>query len=175
MYSTCVTCGREPPPPAPSAAVNAWFVRRLSSLRYLLFSPGSRRPSFFPFGGKCVGKAVEMASNMPLPIPPRTPTPPSDDATGQYATHLDSGVPIDRDSLSPLKDTFPRSATLESGSQDRLSPTKASFNLDPRSADPTTAMQNGASDTTPAGPFNFNTTVMAKGPVVKSVRSTKLP
>lgn len=136
------------------------------------FLPGLVTTSFFLFGGKCVGKVVEMASNMPLPIPPRTPTPPSDDATSQYATQLDE-VPVDRDALSPLKDTFPKSATFESGSQDRLSPTKASFNLDPRSADPTTAMQNGSSDTTPAGPFNFNTTVMAKGPVVKSVRSTK--
>lgn len=169
MYSTC---GREPPPPP---LPPPWAPGLSGAYHHFVisFSPRARDdPHAFLFGGKCVGKAVEMASNMPLPIPPRTPTPPSDDATDQYATQVDA-VPIDRDSLSPLKDTFPKSATLESGSQDRLSPTKPSFNLDPRSADPTTAMQNGSSDSTPAGPFNFNTTVMAKGPVVKSVRSFK--
>lgn len=118
-----------------------------------------------------------MAPTLPIPIPPRTPTPPSDDVAPQDATQFDTGVAIDRDSLSPLKDAFPKSASLESGSSgslDRLSPTKASFNLRPRLADSARPTRNGSSDSTPADPFNFDTTVMAKGPVIKSVRSMGL-
>lgn len=107
-----------------------------------------------------------MASSMPLPIPPRTPTPPSDDGAYRYAPRSTPGVPIDRDALSPLRDTFPRSIALDTESQDRLSPIKTTFNLSPGAADG----KNGSADATPAGPFNFDTTVMAKGPVVKSVR-----
>lgn len=109
-----------------------------------------------------------MASNLPLPIPPRTPTPPSDEAADYYAAQINSGVAVDRDALSPLRDTFPRRVSLDPGNGDRLSPTKSSFNLSPGPAD-STPVQNGSSDSTAAGPFNFNTTVMAKGPVVKSV------
>lgn len=115
-----------------------------------------------------------MASNLPLPIPPRTPTPLSDDATDQYAPRMSAGIPVDRDGLSPLRDTFPKSASLDAASQDRLSPTKASFNLGAGPADTVTPIQNGSSDSTMAGPFNFNTTVMAKGPVAKSVYHTGL-
>jgi hypothetical protein len=112
--------------------------------------------------------AIAMASNLPLPIPPRTPTPPSDEATDHYAAQINSGVTVDRDALSPLRDTFPRSVSLDPGNGDRLSPTKSSFNLSPGPAD-STPVQNGSSDSAAAGPFNFNTTAMAKDPVVKSV------
>lgn len=166
MYSTW---GREPSVPAPSAG--ARLSPGLSGTHHCSVISSSPRTHDTTLTlcsrRKRIRKAAEMVSNLPLPIPPRTPTPPSDDATGQDATQLS----IDRDSLTPLKDTFPRSASLESGSRDRLSPTNASFNLGSRSADPATPAQNGSSDSTPAGPFNFNTTVMAKGPVVKSVRS----
>lgn len=110
-----------------------------------------------------------MASNLPLPIPPRTPTPPSDDGRDQYAPRMFQGVSVDRDSLSPLKDSFPRSITLDQTSSDRLSPTKSSFSLSSRAADTSAVAQNGSSDSNAMGPFNFNTTVMSKGPVVKSV------
>lgn len=109
-----------------------------------------------------------MASNLPLPIPPRTPTPPSDDGRDQYAPRMFQGVSVDRDSLSPLKDSFPRSITLDQTSSDRLSPTKSSFSLSSRAADTSAVAQNGSSDSNAMGPFNFNTTVMSKGPVVKS-------
>lgn len=110
-----------------------------------------------------------MTSNLPLPIPPRTPTPPSDDGRDQYVPRTTPGVSIDRDSLSPLKESFPRSATLDPMNSDLLSPTKSSFNLSPRAADTLVSAQNGSNDSVPAAPFNFNTTVMSKGPVVKSV------
>ncbi|KAJ5359021.1 uncharacterized protein N7496_011434 [Penicillium cataractarum] len=109
-----------------------------------------------------------MASNLPLPIPPRTPTPPSDEARDHYAPQFNSGVAVDRDALSPLRDTFPRSVSLDPGNPDRLSPTRSSFGLSPGSADTTPIAQDGSNDSSAAGPFNFNTTVMAKGPVVKS-------
>lgn len=108
-----------------------------------------------------------MASNLSLPIPPRTPTPPADD---NYNDAANNPVPIDRDALSPLRDTFPKSVSLDPSSQSLLSPTKASFNLNAGSVDMATS-PNGSLDATPAGPFNFNTTVMAKAPVVKSVRA----
>ncbi|KAJ5832160.1 hypothetical protein N7474_000471 [Penicillium riverlandense] len=97
-----------------------------------------------------------MASNMPIPLPPRTPTPPSavDDAPNQHAFQA-----LDRDALSPLVDTFPKSASLETATKDHVSPTVPSFNQTP---------ENGASDSDQTGPFNFSTTVMAKGPVPKS-------
>jgi len=109
-----------------------------------------------------------MASNLPLPIPPRTPTPLSDDST-VHTPHANAGVSIDRDSLSPLKDTFPKSAILEPVNLGRLSPTKASFSFGTGPAENVTPTQNGSGDSPTAGPFNFDTTVMAKGPVVKSV------
>ncbi|KAJ5204452.1 uncharacterized protein N7498_005331 [Penicillium cinerascens] len=108
-----------------------------------------------------------MASNLPLPIPPRTPTPPSDDGT-VHAPHVNGGLSIDRDALSPLKDTFPKSAILEPVNSDRLSPTKASFSFGTGPAEDVTPTENGSGDSPSAGPFNFNTNVMAKSPVVKS-------
>ncbi|OQD78615.1 hypothetical protein PENDEC_c001G01751 [Penicillium decumbens] len=108
-----------------------------------------------------------MASNLPLPIPPRTPTPLSDDST-VHTPHANAGVSIDRDSLSPLKDTFPKSAILEPVNLGRLSPTKASFSFGTGPTENVAPTQNGSGDSPTAGPFNFDTTVMAKRPVVKS-------
>jgi hypothetical protein len=85
-----------------------------------------------------------------------------------HAQHADA-VSIDRDALSPLKDAFPKSAVLEPVKTDRLSPTKASFSFGTGPAEDVTPTQTGSGDSPTAGPFNFNTTVMAKGPVVKSV------
>ncbi|KAJ5728958.1 uncharacterized protein N7483_003466 [Penicillium malachiteum] len=108
-----------------------------------------------------------MASNMPLPIPPRTPTPPADD-THNHDTYNTPGILVDRDALSPLRDTFPKSASLDPVNQDLLSPEKASFNMNNGSISTAGSVQNVSIDSAAAGPFNFNTTVMAKSPVVKS-------
>ena len=109
-----------------------------------------------------------MASSLPLPIPPRTPTPPSDDGA-HHAHQTNEGVSIDRDALSPLRESFSRSISLDPENHDLLSPAKPSLNFSPGSADTATSMKNGSADATMAGPFNFNTTVMAKSPVIKSV------
>ncbi|KAF7594678.1 Endoplasmic reticulum zinc transporter [Aspergillus hancockii] len=104
-----------------------------------------------------------MASNLPIPRPPRTPTPPPDDPS---TTPDDSGLSgHDKNSLSPLVDTVPplRNSSIAEDST-RLSPTRAAFNLSPSDNAP----QNGQGDNGSAGPFNFQTTTMAKSPVVKS-------
>lgn len=103
-----------------------------------------------------VRKASAMASNLPIPMPPRTPTPPTDD---QHQSHTNS---INHDSLSPLKITVPPVDF------DRLSPTKPSFSLTSSPEYAQTPTQKGSGDA-PAGPFNFDTVAMAKSPVVKSV------
>ncbi|OJJ81036.1 cation efflux family protein family, partial [Aspergillus glaucus CBS 516.65] len=64
--------------------------------------------------------------------------------------------------LSPMVDTFPPlHSPSVTGSQDRLSPTKASFG--PSAVE--VAAQNASNDD---GPFNFKTVTMEKNPVVKS-------
>jgi divalent metal cation (Fe/Co/Zn/Cd) transporter len=85
-----------------------------------------------------------------------------------HTQYHNAGRSIDRDSLSPLKETFPKSASLEPVRSDRLSPTKASFGFGTSPPEQGTPTQNGLGDSPNAGPFNFNTTVMAKSPVVKS-------
>ncbi|KAL5002600.1 cation efflux family-domain-containing protein [Aspergillus recurvatus] len=102
-----------------------------------------------------------MASNMPLPVPPRTPTPPPDDPHSAFSF---PSHPPDRDTLSPLVESFPHRNGSDTEDRNRLSPTRASFNN--LSVD--TAQSNDQSDNVSPGPFNFQTTTMAKSPVVKS-------
>lgn len=104
-----------------------------------------------------------MASSLPLPVPPRTPTPPLDEQPPVIPEPRSQEYNSSR--LSPLVDTFPilRSPS-DMGSQDRLSPTKAAFG--PSAVE--VAAQNASNDD---GPFNFQTVTMAKSPVVKSVCS----
>lgn len=109
-----------------------------------------------------------MASNLPIPLPPRTPTPPADDPlNGPDHTGGFRAAHHDQDSLSPLVDTFPpQRSPLDTEDRNRLSPTRAAFNLNPSD----TTAQNGPSESTASGPFNFKPMTMAKSPVVKSVR-----
>lgn len=108
-----------------------------------------------------------MASNLPIPIPPRTPTPPPDDppeapVPSEAAFYEQQNI----SRLSPLVDTFPPPRNpSDAGSRGRLSPTKSSFGPSPVEA----AAQNGSYDNG-SGPFNFNTVTLAKSPVGKSVR-----
>ncbi|KAL4738017.1 cation efflux family-domain-containing protein [Aspergillus similis] len=101
-----------------------------------------------------------MASDMPLPVPPRTPTPPPDEPLSAFSF---PSHPPDRDTLSPLVESFPHRNGSDTEDRNRLSPTRASFNN--LSAD--TTHPNGQSEVSP-GPFSFQTTTMAKSPVVKS-------
>ena len=63
---------------------------------------------------------------------------------------------------------------MDAESKDRLSPTKSSFNLATSPEDAETPIQNGSGESNPAGPFNFDTAVMAKSPVVKSVSAVAI-
>ncbi|EEP78518.1 hypothetical protein UREG_03364 [Uncinocarpus reesii 1704] len=82
-----------------------------------------------------------MASNLSIPVPPRTPTPPPDEpAVDSYAASMD--VSSDSNSLSPMVDTF-------------------------ASGDPSWNPQRRASQDL-SGPFNFKPTVLAKTPIAKS-------
>ncbi|KAF7161572.1 hypothetical protein CNMCM5623_007107 [Aspergillus felis] len=108
-----------------------------------------------------------MASNLPIPRPPRTPTPPSDDPTSTSVTdgqpQRGFDVSFDKDALSPMVEKFSQNGSNVED-RDRLSPTRSSFKLSPTDG----SVQSGASDNGSAGPFNFQTTTMAKGPVMKS-------
>ncbi|OJD21425.1 hypothetical protein ACJ73_07232 [Blastomyces percursus] len=89
-----------------------------------------------------------MAETLPLPIPPRTPTPPSDDdpssGPGSF-TVISSMESYDRNTLSPMVNTFAASGTLDSSHNSAMGSTEN--------------MQ---------GPFNFKPTALAKSPITKS-------
>lgn len=94
-------------------------------------------------------QTLTMADSLPIPVPPRTPTPPSDDGRNGLGIPLfesHANVFYDPNSLSPMID---KSAT----------PT------------PTTAFYTPAEPQD--GPFNFQTTVMSNSPVIKSVSYSK--
>lgn len=102
---------------------------------------------------------------MPVPAPPRTPTPPLDESAPQSGQGLD-GIPhatateilYDPNSLSPADPN----AHFGSMSANMVSPAGANSVYSPMSLD-------GGKNDIPS-PFNFQTTTLAKSPVVKSVR-----
>jgi hypothetical protein len=120
-----------------------------------------------------------MASDMPLPIPPRTPTPPPDVQGDSHAIGLglddqlapeDSFGGFDPNALSPMFGGFPsaRYGTLalnDSQSQRGtpstvFSPASATFPLTPTSAISATSeneapSSNGSKNTPNPNPFNF--------------------
>lgn len=92
-----------------------------------------------------------MASKLPIPQPPRTPTPPPDDSP----VLIDAGeIPHDPTSLSPR--------VLQNGP-----PSGRLFAFDVSPVSPTFPSSLSSDGT--AGPFNFQPTTMAKSPVIKSV------
>lgn len=107
--------------------------------------------------------STAMASNLPIPQPPSTPSPPPDIQEDRLAPEL----PYDPKALSPM----PNLAQSERGRGDMAgmaptsprSPTFGSFtSLGPDS--------NTISETVNANPFNFQPMALAKTPVMKSVR-----
>lgn len=104
-----------------------------------------------------------MASSMPIPRPPRTPTPPADEpltSTGLDLLPPPGNVRYDPNALSPVR-IEPYSLSVEYIDAAPASPTF----LEPMSP---RRMQNGRSEDGP-DPFNFEPAAMAKTPVVKSV------
>jgi hypothetical protein len=104
---------------------------------------------------------------MPIPAPPRTPTPPPDESFPQSGLGLD-GIPhatvaeilYDPNSLSPADPN----AHFGSMSANMVSPAGAN------SVYSATSTDGGKSDA--SSPFNFQTATLAKSTVVKSVRAT---
>lgn len=104
---------------------------------------------------------------MPIPDPPRTPTPPPEEIAHSGGLGLE-GIPYattgeilyDPNSLSPADPN----AHFGSMSANMISPATGN------SAHTAMSMDNGKSDA--PSPFNFQTTTLAKSPVVKSVRSS---
>ncbi|KAI9801152.1 MAG: hypothetical protein M1825_003426 [Sarcosagium campestre] len=114
-----------------------------------------------------------MASNLPLPLPPRTPTPPPEDREAlahglelhrQPSPFSDS---LDVNALSPCKENF--AAPMSSN------PASPEFPLSPSSAN--TLFAHGSFDSanghngsifSDAGPFNFQSTPLAKAPMSSS-------
>ncbi|KAK2745257.1 Endoplasmic reticulum zinc transporter [Myotisia sp. PD_48] len=85
-----------------------------------------------------------MVAGLPIPLPPRTPTPPPDTPAFLAETAPHMQATFDSGSLSPIMDTFP-----------------------PSVIDGTLNHPRSPSQDAP-GPFNFQPTVLAKTPVVKS-------
>lgn len=116
-----------------------------------------------------------MASNLPLPIPPRTPTPPAEpEFDDQDASqHGIAKVTFDPNALSPLIENFPgRFSTLTPSTTmpgSPLSPTSPQSFYTAGSLDSAGSYQSPKVD--PA-PFNFRSTTLAKSPVSKSVRQS---
>ncbi|KAI9838244.1 MAG: Endoplasmic reticulum zinc transporter [Sclerophora amabilis] len=119
-----------------------------------------------------------MASNFPMPLPPRTPTPPPEDEHNLQLTGLGlSGFGqssyqnggFDPNALAPMN---------ENGPTNYLSPAKHESESCPLSPASATSPSFGSSDGTGSfhegqeevtlNPFNFQTTSLAKSPVTRS-------
>lgn len=96
-----------------------------------------------------------MANTMPIPLPPRTPTPPPDEPDSpQKLPTFDPNAPFDPNSLSPHQ-----------CEADQMPSSGASY-----FAPSTPEKQGGGGNGTGAGPFNFEPSTLAKSPLIKSVR-----
>lgn len=149
-------CSLRPPS---DASASPWLIFLIPPHQSIVCSV-----SLVSEGGGFTASLATMASNLPIPRPPRSPTPPSDDSpiSPDPSAHLAaSPASYNRDSLSPLVDTFPPPRSpLGAIDSNHLSPTKSSSSPN---------LQNGSNGNGSSGPFNFATVSMAKSPVVKSV------
>jgi hypothetical protein len=113
------------------------------------------------------------ASSMPIPVPPRTPTPPMDEQLNNglglegVASATPPRVTYNRNNLSPNKPDHP------AGYLGGMSAPLTSSNFDtfytPLTSNNRGGSQSARSDDG-SGPFNFEPTTLAKSPVAKSVR-----
>lgn len=110
-------------------------------------------------------KVALMSSTMQVPAPPREPTPPPDQSSPSSGLGLDSipyattsEILYDPNSLSPADPN----ARFGSMSANMASPANSN------SVYSSLSLDTGKSDA--SSPFNFQTTTLAKSPVVKSVR-----
>ena len=115
-----------------------------------------------------------MASELPIPAPPRTPTPPPEDEhQGTAGLGLDGvltspvKVAFDPNALSPMKESFlgGRYGSISSNSLSPASPNSfySAMSLDSMGGQSSGSMEDGR------GPFNFQPMSLSKSPVTKSV------
>lgn len=114
-----------------------------------------------------------MASDMPIPVPPRTPTPPPED---QRPVGL--GLPddqLDRDALSPMSATFPSQSLSPSSAN--LSPhtPNSAYYTPQMTANSEVSTPQTASSEAPRNPFNFQPQqyVVGKPPAKSVCRSSR--
>ena len=116
---------------------------------------------------------------LPIPDPPRTPTPPPEEQQQTAGLGL-QGIMIsprkssfDPHALSPMVENFPvgRFGTLASAAPspaNPLSPASTNSKYNPMSVDSAGNPKNGSGEDV-RGPFNFQTTTLAKSPIARSV------
>jgi hypothetical protein len=98
-----------------------------------------------------------MANTMPIPLPPRTPTPPPDEPSSpQKLPELDADATFNPDSLSPHR------------YESEAMPSTGVSLTTPATPERQTGGGLGIDN---AGPFNFQPSALAKSPVIKSVRA----
>lgn len=123
-----------------------------------------------------------MASNLPMPLPPRTPTPPPDEDAPQEPVGLGlegelstGGLGFDPNALSPMSATFPSKQYATLGPSDSVSqratpttlytPASATFPHTPASAmsgtDTGTTSMSGTENA--RNPFNFQSVTYQPG------------
>lgn len=122
-----------------------------------------------------------MASTLPIPAPPRTPTPPPEDEYQTAGLGLEgvltspAKTSFDPNALSPMVENFPvgrygalGSATA-SPANNPLSPASTNSVYSSMSLDSAGNPKSGSGEDL-RGPFNFQTTTLARSPVARSVR-----
>ena len=120
-----------------------------------------------------------MATSLPIPAPPRTPTPPLDDEYQTAGLGLvgvmtsPTKTAFDPNTLSPMFENFPLGRYGALGSAmaspaNPLSPTSTNSVYSPMSVDSAGNPTSGSGEDL-RGPFNFQTTTLAKSPVARSV------
>lgn len=128
-----------------------------------------------------------MASNLPNPLPPRTPTPPPEDDSNSAGTGFDgfmlSPAHSQFDALSPMNENFmpSRQGSIPSITTTTIPLEERDTNsfgglYTPMTADSSTSIGSKRSSLMVEdhnGVFNFQPGLMAKGPVAKSVRRTE--
>ena len=129
-----------------------------------------------------------MASSMPLPIPPRTPTPPPEDLVEiSTASTAVTGLGLDGvststvssptkhsfepDALSPMRENFPTTAYRNSSITSHLSSSSANSPTIPFSPPaPYSPHDSGTFLPAPSAdsPFNFQSTTLSKSPITRT-------
>lgn len=120
-----------------------------------------------------------MALDIPLPVPPRTPTPPLEERDVNRAGPADAPQPpqspriYDRNALSPMIENFPpQYSTLGSSNlatASPLSPVSPTSYHSAGSLDSAGTNHGGNND---VNPFKFQSMALAKSPLAKSVRNS---